>query len=331
MNKTIPELISVIVPVYNIEVYLPKCLETICHQTYRNLEIILVDDGSTDSSGRICDEFAKRDQRTVVIHQPNQRQWAARNAGLRVAKGDYIMFVDGDDYIHLDAVRVMYEAIIQDRLFDMALMNYTGTDHANEDIVSVAEAQRIVLSAVDVVSRIPQFSSACCKLYRKALLDDIWFRPYAMAEDYDFVLQVCKNLRKAVWINKAMYFYVSRPGSSVATIGNDLIAHQCFKEILTSHLRSLPAHHPFRPYLIKELYLQLIRWQIKTLAKEEGKVVRQVGRRIECTYRKEFWTASHFCLTEKTALTVNLRYPKFVKWFKRTTGNRLSWHLIRKF
>lgn len=110
MNST--ELISVIVPVYNVEAYLPKCLETICHQTYRNLEIILVDDGSTDSSGRICDEFAKKDQRTVVIHQLNQRQWAARNAGLRVATGEYIMFVDGDDYIHLDAVRVMYEAII---------------------------------------------------------------------------------------------------------------------------------------------------------------------------------------------------------------------------
>ncbi len=329
MNEA--ELISIIIPVYNIEAYLPKCLETICHQTYRNLEIILIDDGSTDSSGRICDEFAKKDQRTVVIHQLNQRQWAARNAGLKVAKGDYIMFVDGDDYIHLDAVRVMYEAIIQDRPFDMAMINYTGTSHADEDIVSEAETQRIVLSAVDVVSRIPQFSSACCKLYRKLLLDDIWFRPYAMAEDYDFVLQVCKNVRNAVWINKAMYFYVSRPGSSVTTIGNDLIAHQCFKDILTSHLRSLPAHHPFRPYLIKDLYLHLIRWQIKTLAKDEGKAVRQAGRCIECTYRKEFWTASQFCLTEKVALTVNLRYPKFIKWFKRATGNSLSWHLIKKF
>ena len=129
MNES--ELISIIVPVYNIESYLSKCLDTIGRQTYRNLEIILVDDGSTDSSGFLCDDFARKDPRTIVIHQPNQRQWAARNAGLRVAKGEYIMFVDGDDYIHLDTVKVLYEAIKQDRPFDMAMINYTGTSHAD--------------------------------------------------------------------------------------------------------------------------------------------------------------------------------------------------------
>ena len=101
------ELISVIVPVYNIEGYLPRCLETIAAQSYQNLEIILVDDGSTDSSGQICDSFAEKDCRTIVIHQQNQGLWAARNTGQKIAKGDYLMFADGDDYMHLETLKIM--------------------------------------------------------------------------------------------------------------------------------------------------------------------------------------------------------------------------------
>ncbi len=105
------ELVSVIVPVYNIEAYLPHCLECIEAQTYKNLEIVLVDDGSTDGSGRICDEFAAKDPRARVIHQPNTGCWAASNAGQDAATGEYLWFPDGDDYFHKDIIRLMYEAI----------------------------------------------------------------------------------------------------------------------------------------------------------------------------------------------------------------------------
>ena len=104
------KLVSVIVAVYNIEEYLPRCIDSISAQTYRNLEIILVDDGSTDSSGGICDDYAQKDRRIKVIHKKNGGLSDARNAGLDKVSGDYIGFVDGDDWIEEDMYRAMYEA-----------------------------------------------------------------------------------------------------------------------------------------------------------------------------------------------------------------------------
>ena len=104
-------MISIIVPVYNIELYLPRCIESIQQQTLKSLEIILVDDGSTDLSGEICDKYASQDKRIKVIHQKNCGQVAARNAGIKIATGEYIGFVDGDDWIEEDMFAVMYESM----------------------------------------------------------------------------------------------------------------------------------------------------------------------------------------------------------------------------
>ncbi|MBQ3584028.1 MAG: glycosyltransferase family 2 protein, partial [Lachnospiraceae bacterium] len=102
-------LISVIVPVYNIESYISKCVESLCSQTYTNLEIILVDDGSSDSSSFICDAYAKQDERIMVIHKENDGLSEARNAGLKCAHGQYLMFIDGDDYVDHTMIEKMYE------------------------------------------------------------------------------------------------------------------------------------------------------------------------------------------------------------------------------
>lgn len=99
------ELISVIVPVYNVEKYIRECLDSIVNQTYKNLQIILVDDGSTDNSGKICDEFAKKDSRITVVHQENQGAGVAKNTGLELIEGEYFSIIDSDDYIDLS----MYE------------------------------------------------------------------------------------------------------------------------------------------------------------------------------------------------------------------------------
>lgn len=98
--------VSIIVPVYNVETYLPKCIESILTQSYSNLEIILVDDGSEDTSGKICERFAKEDLRIRVIHKENGGLSDARNAGLEVATGNYYMFVDSDDYLSSDAMKL---------------------------------------------------------------------------------------------------------------------------------------------------------------------------------------------------------------------------------
>ena len=106
-TETLP-LISIIVPVYNVKNYLEKCLQSICGQTYKNLEIILIDDGSSDGSGELCDLFAQRDGRIKVIHQTNAGQSAARNRGLAVAQGELLGFVDSDDWIEPDMYEFLY-------------------------------------------------------------------------------------------------------------------------------------------------------------------------------------------------------------------------------
>ena len=103
--------ISIIVPVYQAEKYISKCIESIVNQTYKNLEIILVDDGSTDRSGEICDEYGKKDNRIVVVHNKNKGVSVARNCGLDIATGDYITFVDSDDYIDLQMYSEMMKVV----------------------------------------------------------------------------------------------------------------------------------------------------------------------------------------------------------------------------
>lgn len=124
------DLISIIVPVYNVEKYLDRCIQSIVEQTYRNLEIILVDDGSTDGSEKICDSWAVKDNRIRVIHQNNMGGGAARNAALDVAKGDFIAFVDSDDYISAD----MYEYLhgLMDNGFDIAECSYVQVNDDSE-------------------------------------------------------------------------------------------------------------------------------------------------------------------------------------------------------
>ena len=108
MQKIREKLITVIVPVYNVESYLKHCMETIINQTYINLEIILIDDGSTDSSGFLCDEIASSDERIVVLHKKNGGLSDARNVAIDLAKGEYITFVDSDDYLPLDSIEYLY-------------------------------------------------------------------------------------------------------------------------------------------------------------------------------------------------------------------------------
>lgn len=104
-------MISVIVPIYNVEKYLPTCIESILNQTYKDLEVLLIDDGSTDNSGRICDEYAQRDSRCIAIHQSNKGVATVRNTGLNQATGDYITFIDSDDYIHPQMIEILYKSI----------------------------------------------------------------------------------------------------------------------------------------------------------------------------------------------------------------------------
>ena len=126
------ELISIIVPVYNIENYLDKCIESIVHQTYKNLEILLIDDGSTDHSGKKCDEWAKKDKRIRVIHKKNGGVSSARNIGLEKAKGEYIGFVDGDDFVNKKMYEEMHRQMKKNNA-DFVICDYNECYNQNDN------------------------------------------------------------------------------------------------------------------------------------------------------------------------------------------------------
>ena len=118
------DLISVIIPIYNVEQYLKECLESVINQTYRNLEIILVDDGSKDKSGKICDEYKNKDERIKVVHKENGGLSDARNAGMKIATGKYIQFIDSDDFIDKDMIETLYNLIIENEADISMCSNY---------------------------------------------------------------------------------------------------------------------------------------------------------------------------------------------------------------
>jgi len=243
------KLVSVIVPVYNIEDYLPRCLACIEMQTYRNLEIILVDDGSTDGSGRICDEFVSKDSRARVIHHSkNIGTWAARNTGQGAAHGDFIWFPDGDDYFHKDIIKVMLEAINKrdssGHQFDLAIVGHKKTFRFDEDISSEiipSVVERPLDFALEVFVRPKGIYSGrelWSKLCRNTLIKDIRAGNYKYAEDCDFSLKMYSKSPRIVCVDNVLYYYVRRNTSASFSQDYIVLSTWCSVDLLYDNYQS---------------------------------------------------------------------------------------------
>ena len=210
------ELISVIVPVYNVEQYLPKCIESITNQTYKNLEIILVDDGSTDNSGRICDEYAQKDERIIVLHKENEGQATARNMALDIARGEYIGFADSDDYLALDMFEKLYEVICSYDCDISMCGRYILEDGNVREAFTLDEP--LVFGSIESLKRLLLFdnvdSAVWDKLFKRQLLDNVRFPAGYICEDVDFVFRVFDKAEKVVHCGKPYYYYYVRKGST---------------------------------------------------------------------------------------------------------------------
>ncbi len=212
------ELISVIVPVYNVKNYLDRCLLSIMNQSYKNLEIIIIDDGSTDESGKVCDQYAKKDKRIKVFHKDNEGLSSARNYGLDVAIGDYIGFIDSDDYVEED----MYELLLasMEEKTDLVCCGtiYKFHDRSNISKKGYGKApKKTVFSNNEameelMLQRYISFS-ACDKLYRKELFNDLRFPVGRTSEDLPVVYKIIKRCRCIVNIGRAKYIYCYRNNS----------------------------------------------------------------------------------------------------------------------
>ena len=212
-------LISVIIPIYNVEGYLRKCLDSVRLQTYENLEIILVDDGSTDNCGAICDEYALNDARITVVHKANEGLGFARNSGLEICTGEYVMFVDSDDWLSVKAVQVLYDQIMMDDS-DIAVGKHVEVyedGHISELFWGINENK--IFTKNDVFSHLhPNMIfpvAAWGKLYRKSLFDDIRYTSVCIAEDlflFPFIIERCEKISVTQTI---VYYYYQRQNSLV--------------------------------------------------------------------------------------------------------------------
>lgn len=210
--------ISVIIPVYNVADYLNECLDSVCGQTYSNLEIIMVDDGSTDLSGKICDEYARCDSRVVVIHKENGGLADARNVGLAAACGDYIGFVDSDDWIEKDMYERLYN-ICEETGADLALARFCEERKTNISKEMFTDKMEI-LDSIDLlkisIMGDQQYlitDSVWDRLYKKSLLDGIFFLKGKCYEDILFTLKVFLKVQRAVYLDSKVYHYRVRDDS----------------------------------------------------------------------------------------------------------------------
>lgn len=260
-------LLSIIVPVYNVERYLRRCLESIINQTYSNLEIILVDDGSTDNSGNICDEFAEKDSRITVIHKKNEGVSVARNIGLDIAKGDYIGLVDSDDYIKVDMYKKLLELITASDS-DMAVCNFSYVDENGNLLEERNLSSPIKDEYLDVDRYIKRwhgdrgwyYVTPVNRLYKKRVFDDLRYPVGIRFEDEFIMHHLVYRCSHIICTKECLYFYVQRSDSfmrkkenfSLMDYGDALIDRYYFaKEKGDNYLKQVT---------LKQLMYELDRW-----------------------------------------------------------------------
>lgn len=222
-DKNFP-LISIIVPVYNVRNYVSCCVQSIANQTYKNLEIILVDDGSTDGSGKICDMYAKEDPRIIIYHKENGGLSDARNYGLENAHGDYIGFVDGDDCIHPQMYDILYK-IIQRLNCKVSVCDFDRPEHIEKEAVLLdyGYIERISRNKAVAIPEITKVS-ACNKLYKKEIFNGIRYPVGKLHEDEYVFHKVMWKCEEGIAVtDKKLYHYIVRNTSIMGTMSRKRI------------------------------------------------------------------------------------------------------------
>ena len=270
------ELISVIVPVYKVEKYLDKCIGSIASQTHANLEIILVDDGSPDGCPIMCDEWAKRDGRIKVIHKQNGGLSSARNAGIDVARGDYLMFVDSDDFISTQACEKLLSLIKRyDANLAMCQAQLFSDDGKIEEL-NYEETTEIYENPIELLydSKIPYLMTAWGKLYKKEIFNKIRF-PLGKLHEDEFVIHGILDAAKSFVVTTSKwYYYLQRPGSIMGSRGEKSLRHTL--EAFQQRFEFLNSRYPNNYQKNVNLYLS----QLRAVYLLNRKVSKEIRREI---------------------------------------------------
>ena len=265
--------ISVIIPVYKVEAYLRRCIDSIINQSFRDLEIILVDDGSPDNCGVICDEYACRDARIHVIHQENMGLYGARNTGLEAASGEYISFVDSDDWIeadmyacmleiiddcHPDMVRFGLKKMLSGKIMSERKMAYANGFYKGE----LLNSQRLdIISNEHILDyKKERLMSACTNLYRRELVMEYGLRFVSereiLNEDYLVVLQVFMAAESVYIIDKTFYCYDTREGSITMSYRENMFERK--KKLFQMYCRSVNTQDKNVRIRLKNFYIDCV-------------------------------------------------------------------------
>lgn len=207
-------LVSVVVPIFNVADYLVKCIQSLLDQAYTNLEIILIDDGSTDNSPEICRRFAERDSRIRVIHKRNGGLSDARNTGIEMARGEYIAFLDGDDYVHQDFIKILIEQAIRNDVDISACSFYKVYDDGTLIEDSIRTSQTIFTSteAIREIILLSNHAHVWTKIYKKSLFTDnkIRFPVGSLHEDTLTTYKLLAHANRVAYIDMPLYYYLQR-------------------------------------------------------------------------------------------------------------------------
>lgn len=241
-------VISVVVPVFNTEQYLSRCIKSIVRQSFRDIEIILVNDGSSDTSGEICDEWVERDDRVRVVHKNNEGVTAARKLGVSLATGKWIKFVDSDDYLPEDALAKLFSHVKDDVDIVGGVYEFMGDRSINYECFG----EKSSLEYLKLLLRHKTDWGPYCRIIRKALFDDFVFdipRKVTVGEDLLMNLRVGQKAKRILLVPEVVYFYVWRPTSAMAQV------HMLTREYMRAFNRAFS-----RSFL--NSYRKVLRWDL---------------------------------------------------------------------
>lgn len=309
--------ISIIVPVYNVEKYLSRCLESIIHQTYENLQIILVDDGSTDKSGDICDTYAKFDKRIEVIHQPNQGAGAAKNAGLDAACGDYIMLMDSDDYIESNMCDKMLIAMnehnvdIVQCLFKRIYINKEYSTRfcfeSDKPVRSLSNKRFLFEMVYDW-----KYTVFWNKLFKASLIDqNIRFPVGRKIDDEYFTYKLVCNAKRVVNLNDMFYNYRMRNSSVMNESSQSKLIYDRIDSFIERYENISKKYPRLKKYYYDKLVETLIYY--KSYFSLEGNRLNELCEKYP--ERKNSYLSAKILRYKLKNFSPNVHHPEDVRYF----------------
>lgn len=300
-------LISIIVPVYDMEKYLDRCMNSIWQQTYKNLEIILVDDGSTDNSPKMCDDYAKKDSRIKVVHKENGGLSDARNAGLAVATGSYIGYVDSDDWIEPDMYESMYKACVEHDA-QVAVCRYSQVykDHVirgGNGKVTAFSKEELLRTYIGDNDDYIIYNSVWSKLFAREIVEGVQFPKGRNSEDIMYTTKAFCKADRGVYIDKCLYDYVLDRDGSIMNVkrGERMFQDELpfwrehivyIRENVSQEIGDFAAYHYYR-----RLLFYYIDWK-KEDKQVQGDYAKRIAEELKCNrkeiqriYRNDFVSA----------------------------------------